>query len=81
MARKSDINPRLLKLLGRISENVERVRKAHKWSQAEAAERLDGDLRWYQRIESGKYVISLDTIARLAKAFRVDESEFFEKLK
>jgi transcriptional regulator with XRE-family HTH domain len=76
--RKSVISPGLLKLLVRISANAERVRKANNWTQAEAAERLNGDLRWYQRIESGKYVVSLDTLQRLARAFRVDIGEFFK---
>jgi transcriptional regulator with XRE-family HTH domain len=79
MARKSVISPGLLKLLVRISANAERVRKANNWTQAEAAERAPKrDLRWYQRIESGKYVVSLDTLQRLARAFRVDIGEFFK---
>jgi transcriptional regulator with XRE-family HTH domain len=77
MGRKSEISPRLLKLLNRVSSNVERLRKERKWTQAETAERMDSDLRWYQRLESGKHVFSLDTIARLAQLYRVDASEFF----
>jgi DNA-binding XRE family transcriptional regulator len=77
MARKSEISPRLSKLLARIAGNIERLRKVKGLTQAETAERLDGDLRWYQRLESGKHVLSLDTLTRLAHAFRVDVSEFF----
>lgn len=79
MARKSDISPRLLKLLDRIAANTERLRSARGWTQAETAERLDCDIRWLQRLTSGKHVFSLDTITRLAKAFKVDEAEFFTK--
>jgi transcriptional regulator with XRE-family HTH domain len=77
MARKSDISPKLSKLLGRIAGNIEKLRHERGWTQAEAAERIDGDLRWYQRLESGKHVLSLDTLIRLAQVFRVDVAEFF----
>lgn len=33
--------------------------------------------RWYQRIESGKYSVSLPTLDQVARAFKVDISEFF----
>lgn len=78
MARRSDISPKLSKLLGRIAGNIERLRQEKGWTQAAAAERMDGDLRWYQRLESGKHVLSLDTLIRLAQVFRVDVSEFFK---
>ncbi len=63
---------------GRIAGNIERLRQEKGWTQAAAAERMDGDLRWYQRFESGKHVLSLDTLIRLAHVFRVDVSEFFK---
>ena len=68
----------MYRLLDRIAGNVDRLRKAQDWSQAETAENLGCDLRWFQRLTSGKHVISLDTITRLSKVFRVDESEFFK---
>ena len=78
MARKSEISPKLSKLLGRISSNIERLRQKNGWTQADTAERVDGDLRWYQRLESGKHVLSLETLTRLTQVFRVDVSEFFK---
>lgn len=78
MTRQSGIDPKLLKLLGRVAGNFERLRKAKEWTQAVAAEKIDGDLRWYQRLESGKYVLSLETLTRLAQAFQVDVREFFK---
>ena len=77
MSRKSEISPKLLRLLDRVAGNIERLRKERDWTQAEVAERMDGDLRWYQRLESGKYVLSLDTIARLSQLYRVEPIEFF----
>lgn len=67
-----------MRLLNRVAGNIERLRAQRGWTQAEISERLDGDLRWYQRCVSGKHVLSLDTITRLAKVFRVDESELFK---
>ena len=78
MARKSKISPRLSKLLTRIAANIERLRGHRGWTQAEAAEHIGGDLRWYQRLESGKHVLSLDTLTRLAHAFKADVSELFK---
>jgi transcriptional regulator with XRE-family HTH domain len=34
--------------------------------------------RWYQRIESGKYSVSLPTLDRVARALKVDIAEFFK---
>ncbi len=79
MPRKKDIDdPRLLKILDRVSGNIERVRKDKKWSQAMAAEKLDTDLRWYQRLESGKHTPSLATLVRLTQIFKIDIAEFFK---
>ena len=77
MGRKSEISPKLSKVLDRVSGNIERLRKERRWTQAETAERLDSDLRWYQRLESGKHVFSIDTLVRLGQIYRVDISEFF----
>lgn len=77
MARRSAISPRLSKVLNRVSGNIERLRQTRGWSQDEAAEKLGSDLRWYQRLESGKHVLSLDTIVRLGQVYKVDVVEFF----
>lgn len=78
MARKAEISPKLSRLLNRVAGNIEEMRQARRWTQADTAERIDGDLRWYQRLESGKHVLSLDTLIRLAQVFRVDVKEFFK---
>ena len=78
MSRQSEINPKLLKLLNKIAGNIERLRHDQGWTQAEVAERLNSDLRWYQRLESGKHVLSLDTLVRLGSLYRVEAIEFFK---
>lgn len=79
MARTREITPKLSKLIQRISTNLERMRQDRGWTQAETAERAQGDLRWYQRLESGKHVLSLETISRLAQVFKVDAIDFFKE--
>jgi transcriptional regulator with XRE-family HTH domain len=69
--------PRYLKLIGRIAGNLERLRKQRGWTLEETAERLKSDIRWYQRLESGKHSMSLESLDRLAQCFRVDVREFF----
>jgi transcriptional regulator with XRE-family HTH domain len=78
MARRREIDSKLMKILTIISSNIESLRKARGWTQAECAERCEGDLRWYQRLESGKHVLSLETVVRLALLFRVDVDELFK---
>ncbi len=77
MSRKTKIRPTLSKLLKRISTNILRIREKKGWTQEEVAERGNIDLRWYQRLESGRYSFNLETLARLAELFKVDVSEFF----
>jgi len=78
MPRKTKIDPRLLKLLKRIAGNVLSLRTAKGWTQEQASEKGDFDLRFYQRVESGRYSFNLETIVRLAEVFRVDPHRLFE---
>ncbi len=78
MAQKRDIDPKLSKVLDKISGNLERLRLDRGWSQLTTAEKLETDLRWYQRLESGKHALSLSTLVRLASLFKVDLIEFFK---
>ena len=79
MPRKSDIDAKLLKTLTRVSDNLERLRKEKDWSQVTAAEKLDLDVRYYQRLESGKYSFGFATLTKIAHVFKVDISEFFKQ--
>ena len=60
----------------RIAGNVRRLREAKDLTQEDMLS-LGVERRWYQRIESGSYSVSLPTLDRLARAFKVDISEFF----
>lgn len=75
MARQSKINPQLAKLLKRISVNVVQMRKDRGWTQEQAAERGGFDFRWYQRLESGKYSFSLETLVRLSELYKLTVAE------
>lgn len=71
-------SPRYKKLISRIAQNVFNLRETKKWTQEYTAERLGCDLRWYQRIESGKHGITLETICRLSVLFGINEAYFLK---
>jgi len=60
----------------RVAGNIRRVRESKGLTQEDMMD-LGLERRWYQRIESGKYSVSLPTLDRLSRAFKVDVSEFF----
>ncbi len=78
MARKKGKSPRVEKLIKNIALNVVQLRNSNRWTQEQAAEKLECDLRWYQRLESGKYVFSLETLTRLAEMYKVQERELLD---
>lgn len=66
------------KLLIRIATNIRKQRLKMKLTQEEMT--LHGfDYRYYQRIESGKYSMSLYTLLKLASVFKIDISEILKK--
>lgn len=65
------------KLIRRISRNIRRLRTERGLTQ-EDMEQFGFGVRWYQRFESGKHVLSIPTLDRLARAFKVDIVELFE---
>ena len=60
----------------RIADNIRRVRLAKNLTQEDMTT-LGMERRWFQRIESGTYSVSLPTLDRVARALKVDISEFF----
>jgi len=55
-----------------FAKQLRRLRKRYKLTQEEIAERAQLDTRYYQRIESkNPPSIRLDTVEKLAKAFRI----------
>ncbi len=65
------------KLMRRVAGNIQRVRKTKGLTQEDMMP-LGFERRWFQRIESGTYSVSLPTLDRVARAFKVDISEFFK---
>jgi len=64
-------------LLRKISANIRAVRDEKGLTQ-EKMENLGFGPRWYQRFESGRHTISLPTLHKLAKAFKVNIKRFFD---
>lgn len=61
----------------RVASNIKATRERLKLTQEDlTAKGLER--RWYQRIESGKYSVSLPTLDKVARALKVDISEFFK---
>jgi transcriptional regulator with XRE-family HTH domain len=53
-----------------LGENVRKFRQRLNWSQEKLAERADMHWTFISGVERGKYNISLDSLARIAKALR-----------
>jgi len=79
MKKQRPADPKLQKVLQSISSNLERFRKERGWTQAQITEKLETDLRWYQRLESGKHVFSLQTLIRLAAVLKVELTDLMRK--
>gem|GEM_PF-2559438 len=74
--RKTELDERYWKLMKRIADNIRRVRLAKNLTQEDMTG-LGLERRWFQRIESGTYSVSLPTLDRVARALKVDMAEFF----
>lgn len=61
----------------RVATNARRVRTDLGWSQERASEAIDCGVQTLRRIEGAKVVVTLDLLAGIAKAYRVDLSELF----
>ncbi len=54
-----------------LANNIKRLRKKNRWSQAELADRIDTHVSHVNRIETGKYKPSVDVLTKLAYIFEV----------
>lgn len=54
-----------------LAENIKRLRKNHKWSQGQLADRIDTHVSHVNRIETGKYKPSVDVLMKLSEVFEV----------
>ncbi len=71
------LDERTAKLLKKISKNIKSLRLERGLTQEEMADYGFGP-RWYQRFESGRHIPTLPTLVKLARAFKVDVSDFFK---
>jgi len=71
------VDERTWRLVRKIANNIKRIRQEHGWTQEYMGE-LGFGPRWYQRFESGRHIPTIPTLDRLARAFKVDISEFFK---
>lgn len=70
------VDDKTWKLIRRIANNIRRLRIERGLTQ-EDMEQFGFGVRWYQRFESGKHVMSLPTLDRLSRAFKVDIVDLF----
>lgn len=80
MAKKKSfdaIDEKYWRLMRRIAANIKATRKRAALTQEDMLG-LGFERRWLQRIESGRYSVSLPTLDRLARALKVDISELFK---
>ena len=62
-----------------LANQLRRLRRKYNLTQEEAAERAGLDTRYYQRLESRKpKATKIDTIERLAKAFKISPSKLLD---
>lgn len=64
-----------------LAENVRRLREMMKWTQEQAAEAIGIAPRHFQKIEAGDVNVTVATLVRVAKAFRVPVKALFEDQK
>jgi transcriptional regulator with XRE-family HTH domain len=62
-----------------LAGNVRRLRENLKWTQEQAAETSGIAVRHYQKIEAGDVNVTVGTLVRVAKAFRVPVKALFDE--
>ena len=64
-----------------LAGNVRRLRENLKWTQEQAAEASEVAVRHFQKIEAGDVNVTVATLVRVAKAFRVSIKALFDDAK
>ncbi|MCG8575344.1 MAG: helix-turn-helix transcriptional regulator [Flavobacteriales bacterium] len=65
-------------IIDRIASRVKTLRKAQKLTQLDLAVKSDIDPRQIQRIEAGKHDTGIRTLDKVARAFGMSLSDFFD---
>jgi transcriptional regulator with XRE-family HTH domain len=63
----------------RVGVNIQRLRRAAELSQEELGARADVHQTYLSQVEGGKRNPSVDVLERIAKALKVDITEFFQR--
>ena len=62
-----------------LAKRLKDLRKKQDLTQAEMAERLEMDLRYYQRLESAKpNAVKIDTIDKISKVLKISPSKLLD---
>ena len=77
MKKRKEIDEKTWKLVRRIAKNIRLIRKSLGLTQEDMSDYGFGP-RWYQRFETGRHIPSLPTLDLLARAFKVEITEFFK---
>ncbi|MBX7149417.1 helix-turn-helix domain-containing protein [bacterium] len=62
-----------------VAQNIKKARTKRGLTQEAAAELSGFHYKYYQRIESGLVNLTLDSLGKLATAFKVKASNFLDK--
>lgn len=62
-----------------LAKRLKELRKKNGFTQEEMAEKLEMDLRYYQRLESAKpNAVKIDTIDKIAKVLKISPSKLLD---
>lgn len=73
------IDPDVARVMDWVGRNLAALRRARRWTQAEAAEELGADVKAIRRAESGTANLTIASIAALAKSYGVEVASLFVK--
>ncbi len=77
MRKRKEIDEKTWKLVRKVAKNIRQIRQSRKLTQEDMGNFGFGP-RWYQRFETGRHIPTIPTLDRLARAFKVEVTEFFK---
>jgi len=63
----------------RLARNVKRFRQECGWTQEEASYRIKIHNRQFQKLEHGQANVTMETLAKICVAFKIDGEELLRK--
>jgi transcriptional regulator with XRE-family HTH domain len=67
------------RLRRQLAAGLKRERARLRWTQEQAAEKAEMNIRHYQKVEAGVANVTLRTLAKLARALDVEVARLFER--